>query len=134
LETGGYCLPPVLDNSASTPMAVLSYPVVLRYSASTPPAVLPPPVVLEAIAISPVAVLSAPVRTSVGRLNYRNCAVRRQDAPVAGIYNALTGVNNAVPVLTDSNGQLGTASSSRRYKEDIQDMGDTSGGLVRLRR
>jgi hypothetical protein len=35
--------------------------------------------------------------------------------------------------LIDSNGQLGTVSSSRRYKEGIQDMGDSSNGLMRLR-
>jgi hypothetical protein len=35
--------------------------------------------------------------------------------------------------LVDSNGNLGVTSSSRRYKEDIQDMGDTSTGLLRLR-
>jgi hypothetical protein len=44
-----------------------------------------------------------------------------------------TGQNNAIPVLIDSNGQLGTASSSRRFKEDIQDMAETSSGLMRLR-
>jgi hypothetical protein len=38
-----------------------------------------------------------------------------------------------VPVLIDSNGQLGTTSSSRRYKEEIQDMGEASNGLMRLR-
>jgi hypothetical protein len=31
-----------------------------------------------------------------------------------------------VPVVIDSNGQLGTVSSSRHYKEEIQDMGDAS--------
>ena len=36
-------------------------------------------------------------------------------------------------VVVDSNGQLGTISSSRRFKEDIQDMGDASSGLMRLR-
>jgi hypothetical protein len=36
-------------------------------------------------------------------------------------------------VVIDSNGQLGTVSSSRRFKEDIQDMGDASSGLLRLR-
>jgi hypothetical protein len=51
----------------------------------------------------------------------------------AGIRGVTTGLSNAVPVLVDSNGQLGTASSSRRFKEDIQDMGETSGGLMRLR-
>jgi hypothetical protein len=52
---------------------------------------------------------------------------------MAGIRGVTTGNNNAVPVLIDSNGQLGTVSSSRRYKEDIHDMGDASGGLLRLR-
>jgi hypothetical protein len=51
----------------------------------------------------------------------------------AGIRGVQTGNADAVPVLIDSNGQLGTISSSRRYKEDIQDMGDASGGLLRLR-
>jgi hypothetical protein len=33
----------------------------------------------------------------------------------------------------DTNGQLGTVSSSRRFKEDIHDMGEVSEGLMRLR-
>jgi len=52
---------------------------------------------------------------------------------IAGIRSITTGYNDAVPVLIDSNGQLGTISSSRRYKEDIQDMRDASSGLMRLR-
>ena len=49
---------------------------------------------------------------------------------VSGIY----GVNPAgVPVVISSEGQLGAPSSSRRYKEDIQDMGAASNGLFRLR-
>ena len=52
---------------------------------------------------------------------------------IAGIYGVTTSTNNAVPVLIDSHGNLGTVSSSRRYKEDIQDMGDASSGLMRLR-
>ena len=35
--------------------------------------------------------------------------------------------------MIDANGQLGTVSSSRRFKEDIQDMGEASSGLLRLR-
>jgi hypothetical protein len=43
-------------------------------------------------------------------------------------------VGNAIPVMIDSTtGQLGTVSSSRRYKEDIHDMGGASEGLMRLR-
>jgi hypothetical protein len=52
---------------------------------------------------------------------------------VAGARGVATGQNNAVPVLIDSNGQLGTISSSRRFKEDIRAMGDASEGLMRLR-
>jgi Chaperone of endosialidase len=51
----------------------------------------------------------------------------------AGIRGVTTGSNDAVPVMIDSNGQLGTVSSSRRFKQDIQDMGDASQGLMRLR-
>jgi len=38
-----------------------------------------------------------------------------------------------VTVVVDSNGQLGTVSSSRRFKQDIEDMGKVSEGLMRLR-
>jgi hypothetical protein len=54
-------------------------------------------------------------------------------AYIAGIYGAHTSSVNAVPVLIDSNGNLGTISSSRRYKEDIQDMANASSDLMRLR-
>ena len=37
------------------------------------------------------------------------------------------------PVYVDSDGQLGTAASSRRFKDDIADMGDASSALMRLR-
>ena len=54
-------------------------------------------------------------------------------AYIAGIYGVTTSKSNAVPVMIDSNGNLGTVSSSRRYKEDIQNMADSSSGLLRLR-
>ena len=44
-----------------------------------------------------------------------------------------TGASNAIPVVIDGNGQLGTVSSSRRFKEDIRDMGDASRALFNLR-
>ena len=53
-------------------------------------------------------------------------------AQIAGIFGVTTGGSGA-PVVIDSTGQLGTISSSRRYKEDIQDMGDASDGLLQLR-
>ena len=51
----------------------------------------------------------------------------------AGVSGVTTGLNNAVAVVVDSNGQLGTISSSRRFKEDIHDMDEASAGLMRLR-
>jgi Chaperone of endosialidase len=42
-------------------------------------------------------------------------------------------VSSGVAVVVDSSGQLGIASSSRRFKEDIEDMGDASSGLMKLR-
>ena len=52
---------------------------------------------------------------------------------IAGIRGKITGSADALNVVIDSNGQLGTINSSRRFKEDIQDMGDASNGLLRLR-
>ncbi len=50
---------------------------------------------------------------------------------IAGIYGV--NIGSSVQVLINSNGQIGTVSSSRRYKEDIRDMSDASSGLLRLR-
>jgi hypothetical protein len=51
---------------------------------------------------------------------------------IAGILG--NSLSSASPVVINSNGQLGVEGvSSRRYKEDIQDMGDASKGLQRLR-
>jgi hypothetical protein len=51
----------------------------------------------------------------------------------AGVRGVTTGVADAIPVMIDSNGQLGTASSSRRFKTDVDDMGDFTRDLMRLR-
>jgi hypothetical protein len=52
---------------------------------------------------------------------------------IAGIRGRTTRLNNAIPVLIASDGQLGTVSSSRRYKEAIEPIGDMSGMLTKLR-
>ena len=52
---------------------------------------------------------------------------------IAGIRDVTTGLSNTVPVLIDGNGQLGTLSSSIRYKQDIADMADYSTNLTELR-
>jgi hypothetical protein len=75
----------------------------------------------------------------IGCTNSSNCpyvplaGVPQGSTFIAGIYGSTTQANNAVPVVVDSNGNLGTVSSSRRYKEDINDMGDASAGLLHLR-
>jgi hypothetical protein len=52
---------------------------------------------------------------------------------IAGVRGITTLNANAIPVLIDSTGQLGTVSSSRRFKEDIHDMADASRRLLQLR-
>jgi len=52
---------------------------------------------------------------------------------IAGIRGVATGSATGIPVLIDANGQLGTASSSRRVKDDIADMGEASRVLMNLR-
>lgn len=52
---------------------------------------------------------------------------------IAGIHYVTTGVDDAITVFIDSNGQLGTLSSSRRYKEAIADMAGDSADILRLR-
>ena len=54
-------------------------------------------------------------------------------ALIAGVRGITTLNNNAIPVLIDSAGQLGTVSSSRRFKDDIHDMADSSRRLLQLR-
>lgn len=49
----------------------------------------------------------------------------------AGVAGA--NVSGAAVLVDTSTGQLGVASSSRRFKDDIHDMGDASRGLMRLR-
>ncbi len=52
---------------------------------------------------------------------------------IMGVRGITTDVNDAVAVLIDSAGQLGTISSSSRYKENIEDMGNESEVIYNLR-
>jgi trimeric autotransporter adhesin len=52
-------------------------------------------------------------------------------AYIAGIYGGLS--SGGVSVYVNSNGQLGTGSSSLRFKEQVRDMGDSSNALRKLR-
>jgi len=49
-----------------------------------------------------------------------------------GIYNGTVDMNG-VPVFVDDTGLLGTVVSSRRFKEQINDMGDSTDPLMKLR-
>lgn len=52
---------------------------------------------------------------------------------IAGIRGVTTANGDAVPVVIDSVGQLGTLNSSRRFKDDIADMDEASSALMKLR-
>jgi len=52
-------------------------------------------------------------------------------AYIAGIYGFTS--SGGVPVYIDSNGQLGTQTSSLRFKEQVRDMGDSTSALMKLR-
>src|SRR5207249_1179045 len=52
---------------------------------------------------------------------------------IAGIRGRTTANANAVPVVIDSAGQLGTTSSSRRFKKQIKPMDQTSEAILGLK-
>jgi Chaperone of endosialidase len=52
---------------------------------------------------------------------------------VAGIRGATTANTDAIPVLIDSAGQLGTASSSARFKKDVKPMDNASESILALK-
>ena len=52
-------------------------------------------------------------------------------AYVAGIFGSTVG-GDGVPIYIDSNGQLGTAVSSLRFKQQVRDMGDSTNALLKL--
>jgi hypothetical protein len=52
---------------------------------------------------------------------------------IEGIRGVATGNNDAVPVLIDSAGQLGTMSSSRRFKKEIKPMDSASKAILALK-
>jgi endosialidase-like protein len=52
---------------------------------------------------------------------------------IAGVRGVTTGNADAVSVMIDSAGQLGTVSSSARFKEEVEDMAEASSRLLKLR-
>ncbi len=77
------------------------------------------------IYIGNAAVASESTTTRIGSVQTRTF--------IAGIRGRTTGVANAVPVLIDSADQLGTASSSRRFKKEIKPMDQTSEAILGLK-
>lgn len=60
-------------------------------------------------------------------------AVGQTATYITGIRGVTTANANAIAVVVDSAGQLGTVSSSRRFKDDIADMSAASDVLMKLR-
>jgi hypothetical protein len=52
-------------------------------------------------------------------------------AYIAGIHGSTSA--SGIAVYVDSNGQLGTTTSSLRFKENVRDMGDSTDALMKLR-
>ena len=52
---------------------------------------------------------------------------------ISGIRGVTTGNANAIPVMIDSDGQLGTMSSSRRFKHEIKPMDTASQAILSLK-
>jgi hypothetical protein len=52
---------------------------------------------------------------------------------IAGIRGVTTGNNNAIPVMIDSAGQLGTVSSSLRYKTEVKPIDKASESILALK-
>ena len=52
---------------------------------------------------------------------------------IAGIRDTTTGISDAIPVLIDSAGQLGTMSSSAKFKKEIRPMDKASEAILGLK-
>jgi hypothetical protein len=52
---------------------------------------------------------------------------------IGNIRGVPTGIGDAISVIIDSNGQLGTISSSRQFKKDIKPMDEASEGILALK-
>lgn len=70
---------------------------------------------------------------TTGESNVTRIGTSQTKCFIAGIRGITTGVADAINVLIDSSGQLGTVSSSIRYKQNVKDIGDESKALKDLR-
>jgi len=67
-----------------------------------------------------------------GDANTTRLGAKQTATFIAGIRGANTGNGDAVPVVIDSAGQLGTLSSSRRFKDEIKPMNNSSEAILGL--
>ncbi|MGA2904851.1 MAG: tail fiber domain-containing protein, partial [Candidatus Korobacteraceae bacterium] len=76
--------------------------------------------------------LGAPAESNTIRIGTQGTGSGQQNVTyIAGIYGSTS--SGSIPVYVNSNGQLGTGTSSRRFKEQIADMGDSTNALMKLR-
>jgi hypothetical protein len=68
-----------------------------------------------------------------GESNTTRIGILQNRCFISGIRDVTTGVADAINVMIDSAGQLGTVSSSRRFKDDIKAMDQASEALLFLR-
>src|SRR6266516_6132896 len=68
-----------------------------------------------------------------GESNTTRIGILQNRCFISGIREVTTGVPDAINVMIDSGGQLGTVSSSRRFKDDIKAMDQASEALLCLR-
>jgi hypothetical protein len=74
---------------------------------------------------------SAPAGNESNQIRIGRNDVHTQGTVIASIYGF--GSSGGIPVIVNAGGRLGTTTSSRRFKEDIRDIGAESDGLMSLR-
>jgi hypothetical protein len=77
--------------------------------------------------------IGANVSGVVGESNIMRIGDSLLKAFIDGIRGVTTDINDAIAVKIDSAGQLGTVSSSIRYKDNVQDMDSSSSAIFDLR-
>jgi len=68
-----------------------------------------------------------------GESNTTRIGILQNRCFISGIREVTTGVPDAINVMIDSAGQLGTVSSSRRFKDQIKPMGQASAAILGLK-
>ena len=124
----------VLGHSVSTPPATSTQPWVLTRSKPRPEAVTQPWALVPA-KISPSGNNNIDIGNSgvAGDSDTTRIGFFQTRTFISGIRGVTTGNANAIPVLIDSDGQLGTASSSRRFKKEIKPMDKASEAILALK-